>query len=119
MTHGVHSEWRDSNFHASMVTRYSHTVYHNAALGRGPFGAIVHRNALDDRLRKCRHGCGVDETLEHVLLESSFVDADRNCLCGSLQDCGKDLSVASALGEKKVSEDCEKLLASFLKVFNP
>ena len=70
-----------------------------------------------DRLRKCRHGCGVDETLNHVLLECSYMDGRRTCLCESLHACDSELSVASALGEMKASEDCEKLLASFLDVF--
>ena len=119
VTHEVHERWQALNFHGSMVTRYSHTVYHNAALGRGPFGAIIHRDADDDQLRKCRHGCGVDETMEHALLECRFVDAQRCCLHESLKSSGKRLTIANALGEENVAEDCEKLFASFLDVFKP
>ena len=61
----------------------------------------------------------MEETLEHVLLECSSVDGQRKCLCQSLQACGERLTVASALGEDRVSEDCEKLFASFLEVFKP
>ena len=119
VTHEVHGNWRALKLHASMVTRYSHTVYHNAALGRGPFRAIVHRDAVDGQLRKCRDECGVDETIDHVLLECRCVTVRRNCLRGSLRECGKELSVATALGEERVADDCEKLFATFLEVFKP
>ena len=119
MTHAVHEEWQPSTFHASMLSRYSHTVYHNAALGRGPFRAVIHREAENAELRKCRHGCCMDETLEHVMLECSFVDGQRQCLKDALRACDKGFSIALALGEKRVSEDCEKLFASFFGVFSP
>ena len=119
VTHEVHGEWRPLKFHTSMISRYSHTIYHNAALGRGPFRAIVHRDACDGQLRKCRHRCGVDETIDHVLAECCYVAGQRRCLRESLRDCGRHLSVAAALGETKVAEDCEKLLASFFGVFKP
>ena len=117
VTHMVHSEWQALSFHASMFSRYSHTVYHNAALGRGPFRAIVHRDAEDDNLRKCRYGCCADETLEHILLECSFVEDQRRCLKKSLVACHEELTISAALGEMKVSEDCEKLFASFFRIF--
>ena len=42
----------------------------------------------------------------------------RNCLRGNLRECGKELSVATALAEEKVAGDCEKLFARFLEVYN-
>ena len=55
--------------------------------------------------------------MEHVILECRFVDAKRFGLKESLLTCGKEFSIASALGEMKVTEHCEKLLASFFGIF--
>ena len=55
--------------------------------------------------------------MEHVILECRFVDAKRFGLKESLLACGKEFSIASALGEMKVTEHCEKLLASFFGIF--
>ena len=101
-----------------MCRRYTHCVYHNLALGRGPLKAIVHRDADDASLRCCRHGCGVEETLEHILCHCSFVAGQREGLKCVLAKDGLSFSVQTALSTFGASGACEKLIAKFLMILN-
>ena len=86
VTHMAHPTWERRLFYSSMVSRYSHTVFHNLALGRGPLRAIIFRDAGVDALRLCRHGCVVDETLEHVCLQCPHVAGRRRAIDLALSD---------------------------------
>ena len=97
LTRSIHDQWSAGAMPSAMFTRYTHCVYHNLALGRGPLRAVIFRDHDDSHLRCCRHGCDAEETAEHVLLHCPFVRGRRMDLAGQLQDMKKDLQLPALL----------------------
>ena len=69
-----------------MVTRYVRSLFHGEAFGNGILRAqrYEHEKGCD---RLCRRGCGVEETLDHVLFDCPSFDREParfNKLCSKL-----------------------------------
>ena len=62
----------------------------------------------------CRHGCGVAETTEHILLNCPFYDSVRNSVCELCVSNGLDISQKTFLTESILQLRVEKLLRQFL-----
>ena len=43
LTREIHPRWEERKLSAIMGRRYTHTVMHRMALGRGPLRAVIHR----------------------------------------------------------------------------
>ena len=115
--HEIQPTWEGGRLHDCMYRRYTHTVYHNLALGRGPIRAVIHRNNFEPNSRLCRHGCLAEETLEHVLLHCTYVAKQRSRLKSEMGR-DKDFTIQILLAEMKWAERVEHLIAAFLKLRN-
>ena len=112
LLHKIHPTWSGGRLHSSMYRRYTHTVYHNLALGRGPIRAVIHRNSFDAECRQCRHGCREEETVEHVILRCQHVDCIRRKIEA---DIGiRPLTIEIALSRIDLTNSVEHLIAAFL-----
>ena len=55
VTRSIHPKWKERRLPSFMAKRYTHTVMHRLALGRGPLRAVIHRRH-DASLQRCRYG---------------------------------------------------------------
>ena len=113
VTRRIHENWHTRSVHSSFVTRYSLTVYHNLALGRGPLRAITRRDKPYN-LKCCRHGCGCLEDLHHLLLVCKFVRNQRKAAEKVLKAKRLKLSIKNMLSVEEVREIIENLILTFL-----
>ena len=81
VTHLVHPVWTERKLSADMKMRYTHTVLHNLALGRGPLRAVVNRGGNCG----CRHGCDESECLEHFIFRCDKVRNERQLVKSVLE----------------------------------
>ena len=96
-----------------MLTRYSHTVWHNLALGRGPLRAVTLRDK-DASFQMCRHGCGQIEDNKHVLLHCTRTAELRIEAAAILTNYRLQLSVKNLLTHDATRELAEKMILVFI-----
>ena len=110
----VNPTWTERKLSLEMKLRYTHTVMHNLALGRGPLRVIVSRSG--DCL--CRHGCGVSESLEHFVFGCIKVREGRQRVRSILSDEGLDFTLEHVFNCKKARNGLETMIGLFFEVFD-
>ena len=79
VTKEIHPVWKERRLPSFMRKRYTHTVMHRLALGRGPLRKVIHRKH-HEKLQKCRYGCDAKEDIYHVVLKCKKTEGLRNIL---------------------------------------
>ena len=69
--HLIHNDWQPRKFSDKSLSRVTTSCYHTFACGHGYLRAWSHRIERSSS-PNCRHGCGIPETSEHILLECPF-----------------------------------------------
>ena len=116
VTHLIHPTWEERVLSYEMKLRYTHTVMHNLALGRGPLRAVVNRGTIS--LCKCRYGCDAMEDVQHVILGCSKVEKQRIRLRNVLLELGLDLTLETVFNCPEARNELESLIGTFFRVFD-
>ena len=115
VTRRIHPSWERYRLSSFMHTRYSHTLMHNLALGRGPLRRTVHRHN-DLSLQKCRYGCDQIEDLEHVVFNCKRLNESRTYLKKRCQEEDMKYEMRTLFCEAAVQIETEKMLLEFFTV---
>ena len=96
MTGYIHEDWTSETIDLNSSTRLGRSLVNGAACGNGIL--------RDDRSRRgysgpvsCRWGCGVIETLDHVLLHCSCYPVQRSAMCDVCVREGVDFTVRNLM----------------------
>ena len=116
-TFSSHPLWTYRKLPSNMHSRCTHSWYHSAALGRGPFRDRMRkmRKRADDL---CRYGCGATENTAHVLLCCPAVDKSRKRLRKVCSARGLQFDLRTLLTSERLYIGVEKLFAAFLSPDN-
>ena len=114
VTKSIHPVWKQRRLSSFMNTRYTHTMLHRLALGRGPLRGIVHRRH-DETLQKCRYGCDEIENAEHVVMYCKRTKGKREIIKKRCAEMKIEFTMKSLFCEIKLQHDMEILLNKFIK----
>ena len=96
-----------------MRNRYTHTVMHRLALGRGLLRAVIHRRH-DEKLKYCRYGCDAKEDAVHVVMHCTRTKRKRDLIQHKCSKMRKDFTMKTIFSEMKLQDDLEDLISVFL-----
>ena len=113
ITKSIHEKWEERRLPSFMRNRYTHTVMHRLALGRGPLRAVIHRRH-DENLKYCRYGCDAKEDAEHVVMNCERTKRKRNLIKHKCSKMKIDFTMKSIFTEMKLQDDLEDLIGVFL-----
>merc|ERR1712035_85777 len=99
--HLIHNDWQPRKFSNKSLSRVTTSCYHTFACGHGYLRAWSHRI---ERISSpnCRHGCGIPETSEHILLECPFYNTERKSICKLCESMNLNVSQQTFLTEKRL-----------------
>ena len=107
----IHPEWEEQRLSSVMLTRYTHCLMHNLALGRGPLRCVIHRKKPE--LQLCRHGCGEKEDLHHVLFKCKKLNYFRKGWRKQCEIIEKDMNTKTLMRATELREEVERGLKRF------
>ena len=108
-THTVHEHWNPRLLPRSMCTRYSTTLVNRICLNRGPVGDREHAIGRR-RSNLCRHGCGVLEDIEHVMLRCPSYEKSRMKLRRRCEAHKLNFDLQTIFCDRRVHSDLEKFV---------
>ena len=113
ITHRIHPKWEPRILPTAMHSRFSHVLYHCAALNRAPLRRWLYKIGRA-KSELCRYGCEAVEDIDHVINDCPHV-CDERCyirkLCDNKTQC---FSVINILTDPCLQFATEKLLLAFL-----
>ena len=111
--HLIRCDWQPRDFSRQSVSRFTISCYHTFACGHGYLRSWSHRIGLSPSPH-CRHGCGVTETAEHILLHCPFYQSAHNSICKLCDSNGLNVSQHTVHTENILQSCVEKILRQFL-----
>ena len=113
ITRSIHPIWEERRLPSFMAKRYTHTVMHRLALGRGPLRAVVHRRR-DEKLQMCRFGCDKKENAFHMIMGCHKTKAKRELIKKQCQKMKEEFNVKTLFTNIAIQDDLENLIGEFL-----
>ena len=113
ITRSIHEKWEERRLPSFMRDRYTHTVMHRVALGRGPLRAVIHRRH-DEKLQYCRYGCDAKEDAMHVVMHCTATKRNRETIQHRCFRMKLDFTMKTIFREIQLQDDLEDLLSVFL-----
>ena len=93
-----------------MISKFSTSLYHQYAVGRAPTKSMLCSwNKANST--KCRRGCGVIESVEHILFNCSHYSNFRNDLQIECLKLNLPYNLSTLLSNNHLKTLMEKLLA--------
>ena len=115
VTREIHPRWVERKLPAIMKKRYTHTVMHRMALGRGPLRAVIHRRG-EAELQKCRYGCDAKEDAFHVVMNCAKTQGRREIIKRICTKKKLVFNMKTVFCELHLQDEVESLIATFLNV---
>ena len=112
MTREIHPRWEERKLPAIMGQRYTHTVMHRMALGRGPLRAVIHRR-VEAELQRCRYGCEAKEDTHHVVMECTKTKGKREIIKNICLKEKLGFNLKTIFCELKLQDELEALIGTF------
>ena len=113
ITHRIHPEWGPRTLPTAMHCRFSHVLYHCAAVNRAPLRRWLYKIGRA-KSELCRYGCAAIEDIDHVFNDCPHVRDERNklrLLCDTNNHC---FSIPNILTHPCLQFAAEKLLLAFI-----
>jgi hypothetical protein len=109
-TYSIHPQWKSIILSSHMISKFSTSLYHQYAVGRAPTKAMLCSwNKANST--KCRRGCGVIESVEHILFNCSHYSNFRNDLQIECLKLNLPYNLSTLLSNNHLKTLMEKLLA--------
>ena len=115
VTREIHPRWEERKLPAIMGRRYTHTVMHRMALGRGPLRAVIHRRG-EAELQRCRYGCQAKEDTYHVVMECTKTKGKREIIKNICLKEKLKFNLKTIFCKWKLQDELEALIGTFLNV---
>ena len=115
LTREIHPRWEERKLPAIMGRRYTHTVMHRMALGRGPLRAVIHRRR-EAKLQRCRYGCEAKEDAFHVVMSCKKTKGRRQVIKKICLKMKLEFSMKTVFNELQLQDEVESLIGVFLNV---
>ena len=115
VTREIHPRWEERKLPAIMGRRYTHTVMHRMALGRGPLRAVIHRRGKAE-LQRCRYGCDAKEDTFHVVMGYKKTKDKREIIKNICLKEKLEFNLKTIFCELKLQDELEGLIGTFLNV---
>ena len=113
ITHRIHPKWDTRKLPTAMHCRYSHVLYHCAAVNRLPVRRWLYKIGRANS-ELCRYGCGVAEDVDHVLHDCPHVTIQRSNLLKLCNMNNLQFSIDNILTHPCLQISTEKLLLAFI-----
>ena len=110
MTRCIHPDW-SSGIDMGMVSRLGRSLVHGEACGNGVLVGDGYRGGCEsDEL--CRWGCGVSETLDHVVFTCPGYSRHRSGIVRACEGLGLAFSLRNLFTRQELLPLAEELLLS-------
>ena len=109
-SHLIHDTWCNRIIGMNMSNRESVCLYHEVACGSSMLRDTLRRKGLGDGL--CRHGCGIDETMDHVFHECSAYSSLRVRVRNLCIRFSIDMTTVKIMTDKRLQSVIEEWLYS-------
>jgi len=114
VTKAIHPEWKFLRFNRVCHSRFTSSVYHSCAVGRGKFNGFLHKISASPS-PFCRLGCGQNsvEDLQHVFFDCLKNKEKIDKLKEKFKEKKIDYNVQNLFSENKMQIDVERFLYEF------
>ena len=113
VTKAIHPDWKSCKFNRVCHSRFTSSIYHSCAVGRGKFNGFLHKISASPS-PFCRLGCtNIDEDLQHVFFDCVKNKEKIKKLKEKFIKKKFDYNLRNIFNEKKMQIDVERFLYNF------
>ena len=112
-TRRIHPEWKERPLARFMFSKEANVAYHRFAVNRGPTNDLKFKQNRCNSDR-CRFGCHVCETVEHLFIDCKKLTNERENLKNEFKKRNIDFTLKNILTTSCVQYHVEKFISKFL-----
>ena len=110
-THVAYPKWKQVKLSRFMYSRYTTRLFNRLICNRGPLR--IRKHATEHcQSSLCRHGCGVDEDLEHVILRCPTYEIHRKAVKKRCHDIGVEMKLEILCSDPRLHLSMEKFVGN-------